>query len=146
MTIDVNIEKVKSDVTAKIESAQARRRRDKNKSAFIAIYMGMVSATTTICIGIVSFLPENYSNFFGIVSLITSASLTVVLAWDGIFHHKKLWINAVKTRNELYELETDIRHTEAGPNGVSQDQANEFYERYKKIMKDSKERWYKIRE
>ena len=94
--------------------------------------MGIISAITTVCIGIVSFLPDGYSNIFGIISLLTSASLTVVAAWDGIFHHKKLWINASKTLNELYELDTDIRHTEASSNGVSQDQANEFYERYKK--------------
>ena len=146
MKIDADIEKVKSDIAERIKWAKASRRDDKKRSAFVATYMGLVSAITTICIGIVSFLPEIYSNFFGIISLITSASLTVVVAWDGIFHHKKLWINAAITLNELYELNTDIRHTEAGPNSVSQDQANEFYERYKKIMKNTNERWYKIRE
>jgi hypothetical protein len=146
MKIDTTIEQVKSDVTASIKQMKDRRNRDKKKSAFAAIYMGIVSAITTICIGIVSYLPETYSNFFGIVSLLTSASLTVVAAWDGIFHHKKLWISAVMARNELYFLETDIRHAEAGLSGVSQTQANEFYDRYKQIMKDTNERWYKIRE
>ena len=146
MKIDADIEQVKTDVAAKIQWARASRREDKKKSAFVAIYMGVVSAITTICIGIVSYLPITYSNFFGIVSLLTSASLTVVAAWDGIFHHKKLWINAARTLNELYELNIDIRHTETGTNGVSQEQANEFFERYKKIMKDTNERWYKIRE
>lgn len=146
MKIDANIEQVKSDVAARIKWVQTSRKDDKKKSAFVAVYMGIVSAITTVCIGIVSFLPDSYSNIFGIISLLTSASLTVVAAWDGIFHHKKLWINASKTLNELYELDTDIRHIESSSNGVSQDQANEFYECYKQIMRDSNERWYRLRE
>lgn len=70
----------------------------------------------------------------------------MVLAWDEIFHHKKLWINTSVTLNELYELETDIRHFEATSQELSQDQLNQFYERYKEMMRDTNERWYKIRE
>lgn len=146
MRIDANIEQTKADIDARIIWAKASRKDDKKKSAFVAIYMGVVSAITTVCIGIVSFLPDTYSDFFGIISLLSSASLTVIVAWDGIFHHKKLWINAAITLNELYELEADIRHTEAGENGVSQEQANDFYARYKTIMKETNERWYKIRD
>lgn len=108
--------------------------------------MGVVSAITTVCIGIQTFVSDKYSNLFGIVSLLSSASVTVVAAWDGIFHHKKLWINWVVMLNELYELENDIRHTEATSNVVTQEQINTFYSRYKKIMRDTNERWYKIRD
>lgn len=146
MEIIANIEQLKTDIEARIKWAQSSRSDDKRKSAFVAIYMGIASAITTICIGIVSFLPDNYSNFFSIVSLVTSASLTIVAAWDGVFHHKKLWLNAAITLNELYELNTDIRHVEAGSAGVSQEQANQFYARYKEIMKRTNDRWYKIRE
>jgi len=146
MKIDADIEQVKSDVTEKKMRMKAYRKSDKRKSAFVAVYMGVVSAITTICIGIVSFLPDIYSNSFGIASLLTSASLTVLLAWDGIFNHKKLWINSAKAFDELDELDLDIRHVEASSSEVSQDQTNEFYERYKSIMKDNNERWYRMRE
>ncbi len=146
MEINADIEKLKNDVAERINKSQYRRSDDKRKAAFVAVYVGLVSAITTVCIGIVSFLPEFYSNVFGIISLISSASLTVVSAWDGIFHHKKLWINTAITLNELYELDTDIRHTESADDGISQKQANVFYTRYKKIRKEANERWYKIRE
>lgn len=133
-------------MAAIIKRAQAGRKDDRRKAAFIAIYMGVVSAITTVCIGIVTFVSDKYSNLFGIVSLLSSASVTVVAAWDGIFHHKKLWINWVVMLNELYELENDIRHTEATSNVVTQEQINTFYSRYKKIMRDTNERWYKIRD
>lgn len=145
MEIDANIEELKRDLANMIDRSWKNRRSDRRKSAFVAVYVGIVSAVTTVCIGIVSFLPER-SNVFGIVALLTSASLTVVSAWDGIFHHKKLWINTAKTLNELYDLDGDIRHAEAGANGCNQAQANVFYARYKTIMGDCNERWYKIRE
>lgn len=146
MEIDASFELLKKDVAAIIKRAQAGRKDDRRKAAFIAIYMGVVSAITTVCIEIVTFVSDKYSNLFGIVSLLSSASVTVVAAWDGIFHHKKLWINWVVMLNELYELENDIRHTEATSNVVTQEQINTFYSRYKKIMRDTNERWYKIRD
>jgi len=146
MEINANIEQVKSDVADRIKWARTSRIDDRRKSAFIAVYTGVASAITTICIGIVSFLPDSYSSFFGVVSLITSASLTVVAAWDGIFQHKKLWINTAITLNELFELDTDIRHVEASTNGITQALTNQFYLRYKKIMKNSNDRWKDIRE
>ncbi len=146
MEIDADIEQLKNDLATQIQRTRANRADDKRKSAFVAVYVGIVSAVTTVCIGIVSFLPKHYAGVFGIASLLTSASLTVVAAWDGIFRHKKLWINAATTLNELYELDADIRHTQGSSNGVNQAQANLFYARYKTILRDSNERWYKIRE
>ena len=148
MKVDANIEQLKSDLKGTIQATRSCREVDRKKSVFVAVYMGVVSAVTTICIGIISFLPIDgiYSNFFGILSLFTSASLTVVAAWDGIFHHKKMWIYSAKTLNEFYELDADIRHVESGVKGISQVQTNEFYEQYKKIMNKSNERWYKLRE
>ncbi len=50
------------------------------------------------------------------------------------------------TQHELFELDTDIRHGEASSKGISKEQADEFYSRYKRIMRDANERWYKLRE
>jgi hypothetical protein len=146
MEIKANIPELKKtldDVTVKMKKW---RNDDKRKAAFVAVYIGLVSAITTVCIGIVTFLPESSRSVFGIISLVSSASLTVVAAWDGIFHHKKLWINEARTMNELYELEADIRHAEKSSSGITQKQANDLYIRYKKIMSAWNERWYKIRE
>lgn len=146
MEIDADIEQLKSDLSRQIQRTRNNRGDDKRKSAFVAIYVGIVSAVTTVCIGIVSFVPKEYSGIFGVASRLTSASLTVVTAWDGIFHHKKLWINSAITLNELYEIEADMRPAQTSPNVINQAQANAFYARYKEILRASNERWYKIRE
>ncbi|MEM7147202.1 MAG: DUF4231 domain-containing protein [Verrucomicrobiota bacterium] len=146
MEINADIEQLHEDIKADIKRADSKRRDQKNKSAFMAIYVGVVSAITTVCIGIVTFLEgEDYKNFFGITSLLASASLTVVSAWDGIFNHKSLWINSATRLTDLYELETDIRHYLATAKEPDQNQINEFYKRYKRLHKESSERWLGLR-
>ena len=145
MEIDANIEELKKELENRINAVHSWKDDDKRKSTFVAVYLGVVSAITTVCIGIVAFLPESYK-VFGIISLISSASVTVVAAWDGLFHHKKLWIHYAMTYNEFRDLERDIRHAEKSSSGITQDQTNKFYSRYKQIMKDHNERWYVIRE
>jgi hypothetical protein len=81
------------------------------------------------------------------LSLLASASTTVILAWDGIFHHKKLWISAVGTLNELRSLETDIKHVQtAEQEGSNQEQVNQLYSRFKEILNSTNVRWQNIRE
>ena len=145
MRINVNIEELKREVDKRKKWARDYRDNVKKKSAFVAVYVGIVSAITTVCIGIVAFLPQS-STLFGIIALVSSASVTVVAAWDGIFRHKKLWITAAMTLDALMELDTDIRHAEKSFSGITQDQTNKFYSRYKQIMRDYNARWYVIRE
>jgi hypothetical protein len=145
MKIDANIEELKKELENRINAVRSWRDDDKRKSTFVAVYLGLVSAITTVSIGIVAFLPEAYK-IFGIISLFSSASVTVVAAWDGLFHHKKLWIHYAMTYNEFRDLERDIRHAEKSPSAVTQDQTNEFYSRFNQIVKDDNKRWYGIRE
>lgn len=58
MEIDADIEQLKSDLSRQIQRTRNNRGDDKRKSAFVAIYVGIVSAVTTVCIGIVSFAPK----------------------------------------------------------------------------------------
>jgi hypothetical protein len=147
MTINASLEILSQDVSRQIESVRLRVARDKGKATNVAVYVGLVSAVTTISIGTVGFLPKDYEKAFGILSLLASASTTVLLAWDGIFHHKKLWISAVATLNELRSLETDIKHVQtAEQEGSTQDQVNQLYSRFKEILNSTNERWQKIRE
>jgi len=145
MKININIEELKKDVDERKKWARDYRDDVKRKSSYVAVYMGIVSAITTVCIGIVAFLPQS-STIFGIISLVSSASVTVVAAWDGIFRHKKLWVTSAMMLDALMELDTDIRHAEKSSSGITQNQTNKFYSRYKQIMKDYNKKWYVIRE
>ena len=147
MDVNADLDLVKSDLDQRINRTNSRRQRDKRKAAFVAVYTGVVSAITTICIGIVTFLPSEWSNLFGIASLLTSTSLTVVDAWDGIFGHKRLWINAQSTLNAFKGLRYDIKHVEAtSASGVPQETINDIYRSYKNILEESHQKWMNLRE
>jgi hypothetical protein len=145
MQINANIEELKDDINRRICFEKRRIDRDRRESLLFAVYLGVVSAITTVCIGIGKFLPGS-NNIFGIVSLIASASVTVISAWDGIFHFKKIWISSDMTHKELLDLDMDIRHSEKSSSGITQDQANQFYSRFKKIENDNNERYHRIRD
>lgn len=145
--INASIEVLSEELSRQIESVRLKVARDKRKATSVALYVGVVSAITTVCIGIVGFLPEEYGEIFGIFSLIASASTTVIAAWDGIFDHKKLWISEVGTLNELRSLEIDIKHVQAiSSDEANQDQINHLYARFKEILNSKNDRWQRIRE
>lgn len=142
MAADISI--VKADLASFIKSHRDNRINDRRNATFIALYIGLVSAVTTASIGLSKFFP-NYSEIFDTASLLFSSSLTVVAAWDGLFRHKKLWLNSARTLNELYALETEIRHAEATTD-MSMDDAENFKAELQKIVNDNNERWFSIRE
>jgi hypothetical protein len=64
MTINASLEILSQDLSRQIESVRLRVARDKRKATNIAVYVGLVSAVTTISIGIVGFLPKEYEKVF----------------------------------------------------------------------------------
>ncbi|WP_445536308.1 SLATT domain-containing protein [Acinetobacter sp. G18] len=143
--INADLYQLKEDIAYEIKVTKANREKDRDKSTFVSIYTGLISALTTFCIGLTPYVSEDYTNFIGGFSLFISASLTVVLAWNGLFNHKSLWINSAIKLSELYDLNTDIKHSESSKS-INQNLVNNFYKRYKTIMNDANVRWLKIRE
>ncbi len=145
MDIPADLDVLKGDISREIQRLRKSRSNNKYKAANIAIYTGAVAAITTVCIGIGTFVGEELGRVFGLISLVTSASISVVSAWDGIFNHKKLWVSISLTLNQFYELDTDICHLEA-QGDIDQETRNKLYIRFKKILADSDRRWYQIRD
>ena len=79
-----------------------------------------------------------------IAALIFSASLTVIQAWDGLFHHKRLWIIQTQALNKFRELNQDLLHIET-TNNFEQDLINDCYKRYKEIYTTWNTEWLELR-
>ncbi|WP_144734751.1 SLATT domain-containing protein [Acinetobacter oleivorans] len=143
--IKADLYQLKEDIAYEIKVTKANRQNDRSKSTFISLYSGLISALTTFCIGLNPYVSGKYTAYLTGFSLFISASLTFVLAWNKLFNHKSLWINSAIKLSELYELNTDIRHSESSKS-IDQNLLNNFYKRYKTIMNDANIRWLKIRE
>ena len=143
MKVDANKERLKSKLVENIQKIKGRKNQDKAIAAFVVTYGAVISALTTVLISLSSYLSD-YSLYFNIAALITSATVTVIQAWDKLFNHKRLWIIQAEVLNGLKELNEDLAHLEAN-NKLGQDETNECYERYKEIMRKWNSDWKDLR-
>ncbi|MHC5068393.1 MAG: SLATT domain-containing protein [Planctomycetota bacterium] len=143
MDVQADPDLLAADLAEAIAWSRRSRRRDRRLALRVALYGGAVSALTTVLIGLASLWPEQ-ARLLQALALITSASLTVIAAWDGIFNHRKLWVNAAVTLNELYEIDADLRHLRAA--GADRAAFDGLYQRYKEVMRSTNQRWCQIRE
>lgn len=77
-------------------------------------------------------------------SLILGTVTTIILAWDKLFNHKRLWVIGAQTVRHLYRLKERIEHT-TQTNGMSSEKALAFYQEYCEILAEGDKKWDQIR-
>jgi hypothetical protein len=143
MKIDADLPLLKKSLDIEIEKLNSRKKNDKLKASFVVTYGAFISGLITVLIGLSSYLSK-YEIWFIIAALITSASVTVIQAWDKFFNHKKLWIIQAEVLHGYEEIREDISHLEK-TNRIDQNAINECYDRYKKINKNWNTNWMELR-
>ena len=89
--------------------------------------------------------PFHYSSY-AILSLICSAAITVVAAWDGFLRSRDLWVQKTDTWMSLQNLEARINYAKAKVGEMlPQEQVDEFYKHFDQILMGEHELWKKIR-
>ena len=145
MEINANFNLLKTDLDETIQKVQKRKNEDKTKSTFIVIYGALASGTTTVLIALSTYsVFGKYTTYLTIAALIVSTSLTIIQAWDGLFHHKRLWIIQTEAINKFKNLKRDLSHIESTKQ-FDQDLINVCYKRYKEIYETWNSEWYDIR-
>jgi len=141
--MNANIDILKKDINLSLENLRKRRRGNKKKAEYVVVASAVISAVTTISIGLSS-LVETWSSIFQGIALILSASLTIIATWDGFYNHKRLWLLQADIVNRLQDIKSDIRHLEA--NGKPNQQSiNDLYSRYKSSFREFNEQWKDLR-
>ena len=143
MEIEADKETLVEDLNRTIDQLFKWKNSEKRKTNFVAVYGGLVSALTTVLIGLASYLQE-YATQFQVLALLTSSSLTVVAAWDSLFRHKKLWVIQASVLHKFYELRNDIKHMEKSKQ-LTAEVVNQFYIRYKEIYGSLNQKWIDLR-
>ena len=145
MEINADFNLLKQSLTETIKKLQKRKDEDKTKSTFIVMYGALASGLTTVLIGLSTYaIFGKYTTYFTIAALMISASLTVIQAWDGLFHHKRLWIVQAEALNKFKDLNQDLSHMET-TKCFEQEAINECYKRYKEIYKTWNTEWQEMR-
>jgi hypothetical protein len=119
-------------------------RDNKKKSFNIYIGIAVASATITILVAIANDMPESWSLVVKILTLILSATTTVLAAWDGFYNHKQLWINYGETRNHLRSLQLKLNLLKQSER-ENDDYLREVYEEYQNILQNGNSNWKALR-
>lgn len=141
--IQANIDVLKKDVDSSLKNLTERRRENKKKAQYVVVGGAAISAFTAISIGMSS-LKTEWAVFLQPIALALSSVSTIVVAWDGFYNHKRLWLLHVDIVRSLQDIQTDIRHIEANGN-PDQDELNFLYARYKSSIGEFNEQWKDLR-
>jgi hypothetical protein len=141
--VPANIDVLKSDLADSISRLTEYRKDNKRKADRVVIWGAAISGSTTVAIGLGGLIAD-YSVYFQAIALLLSASLTVLTAWDGLYNHKRLWNIQASVLNELFQIQTDIRHLEAS-GAVEQPTVDALYHRYKSAFDEYHAQWQEMR-
>lgn len=142
-SIPANLDVLKTDLSNSITRLAKYRKDNKNKADRVVFWGAVISGSTTVSIGLGGLLAED-SVYFQALALLLSASLTVLTAWDGLYNHKRLWIIQASVLNELYQIQSDIRHLEAS-GAVEQSTVDALYQRYQSAFDEYNAQWQEMR-
>lgn len=135
-----SIELIEDEIKKRIESFDKSRNFYREKASQYTILTTSLTALTTFCIG----LSQSYnpSKLISIFALATSAGMTVVSAWDGLYNYRRRWVQNNATLMKFYELELDIRYEKTRQNGnLSLESMDEFRNKYQNVLRDANEHW-----
>lgn len=139
---------LENDVTDQIHSFKKKRDRNRSWAFRVALMTSVLSAATTVVVGITGYWKEA-APVFNVIALVMSASVTVVLSLDRFFNHKKLWITYTGTLVQLYDLYADMKHLKAVCPDFNTTDAkaavDSFYGRYKSILSKTNKDWATFR-
>ena len=102
-----------------------------------------LSSVTTILIGI----NQTYnSTNISVISLIASASISFLSAWESLYGYRQKWIQNNDTLMKLYALNSDIQYQKArSGNKLTIEEIDKFYNQYQIILQVANEKWQEDR-
>ena len=141
----VDKKQFKSDLDWAINSLSKDQHTDKKRTTFFECFKGFAAAAATALLGIGQLELFWSDKVFQLLAILVTASLTIVTAWDNLFKHKSLWLQAAAAANQFRRLQSDFVHAEL-TESLTPELLVEFYDRYNRIWDKRNEAWMSLRE
>jgi len=139
----IDIETLKNSIDHQTDRTDRNRFRDKFRTTSVTVFTAFAGATTATLLGLSKYIVD-WENWLQAAALIISGILSVVVAWDNLFDHKRLWIISSKGNREFLRLKEDISHSEATET-LTDELGQEFYARYNEILETMNTEWDRLR-
>ncbi len=114
----------------------------RTKAFSLYISTTVLSALVTVILGLGIHDLDAYSKG---ISLLLSALITVLSAYNTFFNHKELWTANNNALNKFYELRFNIEFREQGASPLSQTEVDDFRKNYQLILDELNATWAKSR-
>lgn len=134
------LEFIEAEIQARINSFTQKVEFNRKWTNRAILFTASLSATTTVLIGLNQF--SNNLKILSAIALITSASITIVNAWEGVYQYRRRWVQYNDTLMRLKGLKFDIEYAKIkhGDN-LNSEAVDQFKEMYQNILKDTNEGW-----
>lgn len=133
---------LEDQLAAQIEGFDSSRQYFRKQQFRFAIATSTLSATTTVFIAAEKMLRIEW---LALLSLMCSAAITVVAAYDQFLRSRDLWVQKTDTWMELQNLQANLEYEKTKSAEMTQAAVDKFYERFDKILMGEHEAWKKVR-
>ena len=128
-----------------ITDYDSRRLANKRKAFWSKILGISLSTLTTILLGWQGVEGKNLIIIKN-VTLLLSACVTILAAWDAFFNHRELWVRYTSTTTRLKAIQSDLNYLLAGTPDPNQEKLDQLYDRYDTVLDEASALWLDLPE
>jgi Protein of unknown function (DUF4231) len=134
---------LEAEIQKRITSFDDKRKFYQKKAEQLNISTAILSAFTTVCIGVSQ--AYDYKPI-ATIALVTSAGMAVLTAVDGFYSYRRLWVRNNDTLMNLRELRSNINYAKAayGENLTIED-IDRWRDKYQEILRAANAAWQEER-
>lgn len=142
MTTTNQLELIKKSIQKRIESIDRKRLKYRNNAYRTFITVTILGALVTVLLGLNL---KGYEEPIRIMSLIITAVVTILNAYNSFFSHKELWVANNSALNRFYALQFTIAFLEESGQPFDAATVNTLKDEYDQILNELNNNWLKGR-
>ena len=148
MSVDASVKKLRKDLDAQIKSFAEKRMTNKRRALSLKMLATTFSVLTTILLGLKGFEYLTESSLpFKNLTLVLSALVTLVSAFDGFFNHRALWVRYTLTVSNLRAIQDELDYATADASASpSQAKVDELFKKYQNVLSETNTSWQTLRD
>jgi hypothetical protein len=136
---------LRTKIETEIAAFRRRRIEYKRKAIAIKVTISVLAALTTILLGLQG-VPPQFDTTVRNVTLVFSATITLLSSLDAFFNHRALYLRYTATTAQLYDLRSDIDYLlSKDPTEITEATLDDIYRRLRGVLEETGSDWVKAR-
>jgi hypothetical protein len=133
---------IETGITANITRLKDEADHNRSMAFSLRIVIAALSAITTVLVGISGkpIIGEQNAQYLSMLTLVVSATISVIAAWDAFFTFRDVWILFSQGIQDLYGLERELHYLEANGN-LTGPRLDDIFKRFQGILDDTNRSW-----